>query len=95
MPQSYSDAADYLIGFIPQDATTEDEIRSELGDRFSPEVVGPDLIDEIAPQMAEKREGGDRSGPDFEGAGDYDFDPDAGMWRDNETGQFLGSGDRK
>lgn len=73
---------------IPPDMQGQQQIRDYLNDRFRDDTVPPDLKDEIARQVSEKRIDMDIPDTDLSG-GQYYYDPDSGAFKDSDTGQFV------
>lgn len=92
---SSEELGDHYDSRVDQDLRTYDDIRRHLKNRYGEDgsgVLSDSAVDVTARELASRREEGEgATGPiDFgdEGIGDIEYDPDAGTWRDPDTGQF-------
>jgi hypothetical protein len=85
----YPDRSPDFEDRVPESKRSGPEIVDWLKDNTG-DSVGDKFAEGLADDIAQMREEeGGPVGAEGEGPGDVYFDPDAGQWRDSETGQFT------
>lgn len=88
MSDDYSDAVDRMDERVPPRIDGQQQIINYLKENTGGQV-GDKFADEVGKRLSQTREAAQERGLNDATPGDVYYDPDAGAWRDSETGQFT------